>query len=209
VRDLILPLLLACTIPSIANAQTVIRADKAQVEPQVRRDQIGFSSCGFHAVVLVLNESARVTAYDFSMMVSFDTLHGATKAGTMSFSVSDLAAEKWPQVAVTPRPVRFWIAEESSGSAIYAIKSAPAESEGYLLGITEFVPTLRAIKATVEGKTMQFAIRYKRQLQDSIISFSHGLTEENARPLAACLSGLIGRIEAEANNRNQSESEFK
>lgn len=54
------------------------------------------------------------------------------------------------------------------------------------------------VTALLEGERMQFATRYKNQPYDTVVSFSGALSAEEAKPLLACLEGLVGRMQEEA-----------
>lgn len=105
---------------------------------------------------------------------------------------------QFKQKVVLPGPTNFWIAKESEGKALIPIKTLAAELPGYILGLTDFVGTWSAVMALLGGERMQFATRYKNQPYDTVVSFSGLLSAEEAKPLMACLDGLINRMQEEA-----------
>lgn len=183
------------SVPS--SAQMVIQADLAKLQPQIKRDESGFSSCGIRAIVMVdLNNS--VDAYDFSMMVGAEIFAGTLKAGKTRTSKSDILKGKQSSETVLPAPIKFWIAQENQGKAVTPIKTMPSETKGFILELADIAATTEAIYALAQGERMQFAVRYKDQAVDHVISFSAPLTEAESKPLMSCFDGVIERLQATA-----------
>jgi len=195
-------ILLALLLASRAEAQSVVNADMAKLQPQIARDAKGFSSCGMRAVVVVGVKDGHT--YDFSVNVYPDSLQGMIKAGKyrstafLSKSASDLKA-------VLPAPVSFWFAASDQGVPLKPAQFIPAETEGFILGSTDFSAAFTAITDMATGKQVQFAVRYKKEHVDQVVSFSASLSKTDADALAACFGGLQTRIKSlEASTAAQS-----
>jgi hypothetical protein len=180
-----------------ASAQMVIQAESAILQPQMRRGDDGFRSCGVRAIVMDVGTEF-VEVHDFSIMVDSELLAGTLKAGKLRISKANMLAGKRPNKAVVPAPVKFWIARESEGKAITPKKSLPAETPGFILEISDFVLTYEGIMAMIHGDRMQFATRYKDQPLDAVISFSAQMPAYEREPLLACLNGILERLKKEA-----------
>ena len=180
-------------------AQTVIKAELAELQPQIRRDDQGFLSCGIRAIV-VTDRGDIFESYDFSIMAGADILFGTLKAGKHRYKKNAAPTQTKKFTAVIPAPIKFWIAEETSGKALNPRKIMPAESNGYVLEIADFVETVKIIHDIIEGKKMQFAIRYKDEPGDIIVSFSSALPKEEAKPIVACFNGVLQRIDESIEN---------
>lgn len=188
------------TLAGTAAAQLVIQAVSAASQPQMGRDEVGFSSCGVRAVV-VTNEGEYVDAYDFSLMVRADMAYGLLKAGKTRTSMSSAKRGEYSKQPTGDRPVRFWIAQESEGKAIAPKTIMPAETKGYILELAELLPTLTGIAAIISGERMQFAIRYEEQEFDTVISFSAAMDENERAPLWKCLKGVGERISSQGDSK--------
>lgn len=180
-------------IPSLS-AQTVHQAGNAKYQPQINRDEGGFSSCGVRAVV-TLDTGSHVEVHDFSINIYAKLDRGLLKAGKSETKKADALQGKFVMDAVTPAPVKFWIAPETAGKPLLAsnIKNG-AQSPGFLLGTAGLVQTLETILAMIGGTRMQFVTRYKNQDLDRVISFGAAMPDEEAGPLEACLQGVIDRM---------------
>jgi hypothetical protein len=183
------------TAPSIA--QMVIQADSARLQPQIHRDDAGYKSCGVRVIVVAPGERNYTDAYDFSMNV-WATLHaGVLKAGKTRATKSEILSGKASMKAITPAPVKFWIAKESEGKALMPLKIIAAETKGYILEGADLVQTMDAIMATITGERMQFAVRYKNEPLDVVVSFAATMPEHESQPLMACFNGIIERMTAD------------
>ena len=177
-----LTLAIFCALP--ASAQMIIQADSAALQAQIQRDDSGFSSCGVRAIVVVAN-SDFADAYDFSVVAR--DFAGTLKAGKTRTTMANLSKGKFSQNAVTPPPIKFWIAKEIEGKAITPKKIFPSETKGFILQIADVVQTFEGIYAIINGERMQFTLRYANQPSDAVISFSATLPEQEIKPLTACL----------------------
>jgi hypothetical protein len=176
-----------------AAAQIVIQADSAGLQPQIGRDDIGFLSCGVRAVVTTSN-AGYVDAYDFSLMVRADIPYGTLKAGKVSTPIKAALKGKYATGATTPPPTKFWLAQENEGKPISPMKIMPAENKGYILELADLADTLRGIVAMIHGQRMQFAVRYKSQPVEQVISFSAAMPENELAPLMTCLNAVVERF---------------
>ena len=191
-----IPLLLAAILSTPVAAQVVVQAASAQLQPQIGRDAKGYNVCGIRAVVLD-EKPTLIEAYDFSINLRADMFGGLLKAGKSTTTRADLIKGKLASRIVMPAPVAFWIAQESDGKALMPSKVIPAETPGYILASGELVQTWQAILAIIHGERMQFAVRYKNQGYDTVVSFAGKLKEEELKPLSACLDGMLERLQSE------------
>jgi hypothetical protein len=185
---------LVTTLSLTAQAQVVVQAATAQLQPQIGRDANGYTTCGIRAVVLDIKPDV-VEAHDFSLNLRIGMTAGTIKAGKLQARAEKFRKGQFEQKVVLPGPTNFWIAKESEGSALIPTKVIAADSPGYILGLTDFVGSVSAVAAMLEGERMQFATRYKNQPYDTVVSFSGSLSAEEAKPLMACLQGLINRMQ--------------
>lgn len=192
VRYVAIALAILASPPGLA--QMVIEAEMATLQPQINRDEVGYSSCGVRAVVLTQGEANFVDAYDFSMNLSANSLIGTLKAGKTRKTKAEMLQGKTSMDPVMPAPVKFWIARESQGKALMPQEIIPAETRGYILERADMTETMKAIRATIAGERMQFAVRYKNEPVDVVVSFSTKLTERERGPLMACFDGLVKRM---------------
>lgn len=181
-----------------AQAQMVVQAYSAQLQPQIGRDAEGYTTCGIRAVVLDMTPTL-VDAYDFSINLYLG-LVGMAKAGKAQTSIVRFLNGKKDIKPIRPSPVNFWIANESDGKALTPFKIIASESPGYILAGVDFIQASHKILAIAHGERMQFATRYKNQHIDTVVSFAGKLTEEEFNPLLACLAGLGERMSAELNS---------
>jgi hypothetical protein len=180
-----------------SQAQVVVQASTAKLQPQIGRDANGYTTCGIRAVVLDSKPDV-VEANDFSLYLRLGMMAGTIKAGKLQSATSELMKGRFEQGIVTPGPTNFWIARESEGKALIPTKILAADSPGYILGLTDFVGTWAAVSAMLAGERMQFATRYENQPYDTVVSFSGILSAEEAKPLQACLEGLLSRMRKDA-----------
>jgi hypothetical protein len=192
--------LLTAIVFAPAFAQMVIQADLARLQPQIQRDDGGFSACGVRALVITSTVDS-ADLYDFSLMVRANMFAGMLKAGKLHATKSTLLKGALPSEAVVPGPVKFWIAKENEGQAASASNTAPSESKGYILGTADWSLTLDAILAMIHGERMQFATRYKKQPLDLVISFSENMPEHERNPLMTCITSVMDRLKAQAMKR--------
>lgn len=186
---------IAATLSAVsgsAMAQVVIQADTAMLQPQIGRDEAGFNNCGVRAVVLVTIGKV-VDVYDFSIGMMAGAFGGVMKAGKSRTALKDIQAGKNNSKVVTPPPTKFWIAKESDGAALMPKQVLPAENEGFILEVADFVKTHDIIEALMLGERMHFAVRYKDQSVDNVIAFSAKMTDEEVQPLFNCISGVAQR----------------
>jgi hypothetical protein len=183
------------TAPSLA--QMVIQADSANLQPQILRDDVGYKSCGVRAVVVAQGERNFIDAYDFSMNIRDKLRVGLLKAGKTRVTKSQILSGKTSTDAITPAPVKFWITKESEGKAVMPQKIIPADTKGYILEGADLVQTMEVIMATINGERMQFAVRYKNEPLDVVVSFAATMPDHEKKPLMACFNGIIERMTAD------------
>lgn len=182
--------------PSV-NAQSLMQADMAILQPQINRDDRGFVSCGVRAIVIQHLSGKNFEAYDFSINANANIPYGTLKAGKSRVSSEQIEKGKPKRKVELPAPVYFWIAQESDPEALKPIKVFPSEDAGYVLEFADLVKTFAAIYSTINGERMQFSVRYKKQRLDSVISFSAQMPMHEQTPLIACMDGLTNRLAAE------------
>jgi hypothetical protein len=171
----------------------VIQADQAVLQPQVGRDDIGFSTCGVRGVVVVATPDY-MDSYDFSVMLRANLAYGTLKAGKLRTATQAALKGRFASEAVTPAPIKFWIAQEGEGKPISPIKVIPADNKGFILEVADLADTARGIMAMIEGSRMQFAVRYKNQPVDLVVSFSAAMPEIERAPLLKCIEGVTERL---------------
>jgi len=193
-KIIILSLLALTSIP--VGAQVVVQAANVQLQPQIGRDAKGYNVCGVRA--LVIDEMPTLLeVYDFSINLRSDMFGGLLKAGKSTTIKADFIKGKLTSKTVIPAPISFWISRESDGKALMATKVIPSDTQGFILTGGELVQTWQTVLAIIQGERMQFAVRYKNQGYDTVMSFSGKLKEEELKPLFACLDGILERLQAE------------
>lgn len=182
-----------------AVAQMVVQADTAVLQPQISRDSVGFDRCGIRAIVSLFNlEEKSAESYDFSVMFYAKLSYAGMKAGKNSLRY-DPVQRKYGDPSVTlPAPYVFWIADELDGKPAIMMKYSPSPDSGYMLGLGEIVPAFKAIRAMMNGRRVQFVMRYKSEKLDHVISFQAKLSPEQLAPLEKCFSDLIERMKNDA-----------
>jgi hypothetical protein len=180
---------------SPAFSQMVIQAEMAKLQPQINRDEGGYKACGVRVVVVTQGEANFIDSYDFSMNIWASLPTALLKAGKSRTTKEKLLQGKATIESVTPAPVKFWISKESEGKALMPQNVTPAESKGYILEGADMAQTMDIIMATITGERMQFAIRYKDEPVDVVISFSENMADRERLPLMACFKGLMQRMQ--------------
>jgi len=184
-------ILLSCVVgPTFA--QMVIQAESVSLQPQIGRDEAGFKTCGIRAVVIA-KSGQDYDLYDFSLNIRAEELYGALKAGKSRTTVRAVQQGKASSEVVLPAPVRFWISKEDEGKAITPLKTFPADTKGYIMEVADLSETFKGIVAMIYGERMQFAVRYKNQPLDIVVSFSEKLPEIERAPLMKCLDAVVER----------------
>ena len=179
-----------------AFGQMLVQADAAFLQPQIRRDDAGFISCGLRAVAVVGGKEW-VEAYDFSVLVTPHVSGGLLKAGKQKLPMASFLKGEKAYRTVMPAPVKFWIAKESEGKALSPTKILTSESPGFILGIADLTAAWKVVMSIMNGEQMQFAVRYENQPVEVVVTFAKELGEAERKPLEACLRGVYERINAE------------
>lgn len=188
--------LLVAVLSCNAMAGVVIQADMAMLQPVVDRDEKGFQACGVRGLVGVSTPET-TDFHDFSLMIRHNFHYGTLKAGKVRASTKAMLNGSASRETVLPAPVKFWIAVESKSKAVNPIKIMPAEDKGYILEVADLVGTYEAILEMIHGERMQFALRYKNQPSEQVVSFSATMPEVELSPLMKCLKEVIERAEKE------------
>lgn len=182
-----------------ATAQIVLQADNAVLQPQIARDGEGFNRCGVRALVIVSRgDKQSKDVYDFSVMLDSQLSFATMKAGKSVARLDAKAQKMTDPVIILPIPSSFWIADELEGKSAAIDKTYPSEDKGYILGLAEIVPAFKAMRAMMDGRRVQFVMRYKSEKLDRVISFSAKLSPEELAPLEKCFADLIERMSAES-----------
>jgi hypothetical protein len=185
----------ALVAASSASAQAVLQAEAAIIQPQIGRDAEGFNACGVRAVVLV-DRGKVVETYDFSLMVRAGLYFGLLKAGKYQTAKHLYLQGKHEGPAYVPAPVKFWVAKETEGVGVVTTKSTPSDTPAFTLFAADLIKTLDGVLAIAGGERMQFAVRYKAEAYDNVVSFAKGLSEQEMETLLACTRGVIQRMQA-------------
>jgi len=192
---------LALTICGALNmsvhAQPVVQAATAQLQSQISRDTTGYTACGIRAIVLDMKPKV-VEAYDFSLYLRTEMPAGTIKAGKHQIPSAKFSKGQFDQKVVMPGPENFWIAKELEGKALIPFKVFAGDTPGYVLGLADLAGTHAAIASMMAGERMQFAVRYKNQPYDTVMSFASELPSNELKPLAACMDGLVARMKSDA-----------
>ena len=191
-KRFLLLFLFAINLTSITYAQSVALADSVALQPQIGRDANGYNTCGIRAIVVV-NDTKNSYAYDFSIQLWSDIPYGMLKAGKLSTPMKDALSGSPKLSTVMPAPINFWISQELKSKPVFALTKIPAETKGYLLETADLFLSLDAIKSIVNGERMHFAIRYKSESIDKVISFSSKLSEDETKPLMMCIAEVLER----------------
>ena len=186
-------LLLLCVAATAVQAQMVIQANNASLQPQIGRDKSGFSSCGVRAVVIVV-AGDNIDSYDFSLIIKAGAAAGLLKVGKERGSMQRAIKGDYKTEVVVPAPIKFWIAKESEGKAVMPQKILPSDDRGYILAIADLVETAVGIISIIEGERMQFAVRYANQPLDVVVSFAGKMPDNERLPLMACLQAVSDRL---------------
>ncbi len=70
-----------------------------------------------------------------------------------------------------------------------------------VLGVADFIGGVKVLLATVSGKQMQFAVRYKAEKLDQIVSFAKPMEGSDLISLNACMDGLMERMKVLAQKK--------
>jgi len=149
----------------------------------------------------LVNQGKQVDVYDFSLNVRADVFYGALEAGKSKTTIHAIQRGTIESDVVLPGPTNFWIAREGQGKAITSLKTFPAETKGFIMEAADLADTFEGIVAMMSGERMQFAVRYKNQPVDAVVSFSARMTDVEQAPLANCLAKVVERMQKNASSR--------
>jgi len=178
-----------------AQAGIVYNAIKATPQVAMSRDSTGVTSCGVRVMTLV-EVGDETTWHDFSGSVYRDGIFGLWKAGSYRYATAKLL-KKIPAPGTSirlPAPTGFWIAEAGASSAASMQKVIPAEDKGFILGDADVVNTMNTVLAIAKGSPIQFAMQYKDEKVERIVSFSAPLNDADYSTLLRCFEGLQAGI---------------
>lgn len=184
----------AAIMPVPGAAQIVVNADMTSLQPTVMRDERGFKSCGVRVVSVVGASGNESEAYDFSVNIYPDSVTGMIKAGKYTRLAINKAKQQGALKAVLPPPISFWVARADQAKPVTPKLIVPAESLGFILGGTEFGPTLEAMVDIANGARMQFVTHYRAEKIERVISFSSKMAPEDLNAFNACLAGMHSRL---------------
>lgn len=185
---------LAANLPIPVSAQIVVNADMTSLQPTVMRDERGFKSCGVRVVSVVGASGNTSEAYDFSVNIYPDSVTGMIKAGKYTRLAITSAKQQGPLKAVLPPAISFWVARADQPKPVTPSLIIPGESPGFILGGTEFGPTLEAMMDIANGARMQFAARYRGEKAEGVVSFSSKMSPEDLSALNSCIAGVHSRL---------------
>jgi hypothetical protein len=100
---------------------------------------------------------------------------------------------KSTRTPVRPGPTAFWIASPERGTRVALDKLMP-DNPGFIAGPTELLPSLETVVNIATGKQIQFALRYKNEKADRIVSFAKTMSDADLRALLACTEGIDERM---------------
>ena len=187
----LLLVLLLTVFSTSAMAGVLIQASSAILQPQIERNEKGFFACGVRGVVLDVTGN-QLRTYDFSLSIRVDFLAGLLKAGSFLTPIKSMNINS-TKTAI-PAPVKFWIAKEKVGKPITLSNIMPADNAGFIIGSADLVDTLEGITALIYGERMQFAIRYKAETIERVISFSAEMPKIELEPLTICIQDVMRQM---------------
>lgn len=177
--------------PSLCSSQTLTKAAAVRLQPLVLRDAMGFKSCGVRVIALrQAIDSSKV--YDFSVNIFADSFSGMIKAG--AYSQSEFTKKSGAIKAISPNPATFWVATADQSVPLTAPKFVAANDAGFIMGSTEIVLALSAILSISKGENMQFAVKYKSERIEDVITFAEKLPADELDSLQACIAGVHRRM---------------
>lgn len=180
-----------------AHSQPVFEATNVTLQPQIGRGEHGFDSCGIRAIVITA-DGKFLEAYDFSLAVRPDIYHGMLKGGKRRMTIDAASRKDKIPSAVTPAPIKFWIAQELRGKPLLGNTASSAEDQGFTLMLGDLVETYLTINAIINGERMHFALRYGYEKSDMVISFSGKLPREQIDAVQACMASVLDQLKAKA-----------
>jgi hypothetical protein len=195
-------ILLLTSLAGSSVAQNVINADSAAVQTTIRRDDVGFVSCGFRVIAQIIH-AKESEVYDFSVNLDAKSVMGFLKAGR--YNVPGDSSHGWDinkRKTVMPAPENFWIAPQAGDIVAKPVQLLKSDDAGFVLEIAEFGPTTEVISAMIDGKPIQFALRYPKEKMDRIVSFKTQIKEEDKATFFDCFNGIERRLKKEIENRN-------
>lgn len=185
-------------IPLSSYSQSVVQAAEVRLQPQIGRDAKGYTWCGIRAIVLDDRKDS-VDSYDFAISLK----HGSTMALTMAGKAkyTQLPNGKLSSKPVLPAPVNFWIVRDTEAKPLMAAKVMPDNDTSFVIGAVDMADAWKTTMDIISGKRMQFAVRFKDQSSDTVVSFSKKLSEEETFPLISCFDGFFKRMKEEATGK--------
>ena len=189
----LLLVLLLTVFSTSAMAGMVLQATSATLQPQIERNEKGFLMCGVRGMVSDVTGN-QLRLYDFSLHIRVDALFGMLKAGSHLTPIKSINKDSSSLTTAIPAPVKFWIAKEKVGKPITLSNIMPADNAGFIIGSADLVDTLEGITALIYGERMQFAIRYKAETIERVISFSAEMPKIELEPLTICIQDVMRQM---------------
>lgn len=190
-------LLLVILVSTLARAGPVIRANQSHVETIIDRDEEGFSACGTHSNVAIVGDiEQKLEVFSFGVTLRAKVLSAMPDAAMVKAGKEVARIAKGKAGALEPtrsRPTSFWLAKAIQGKPVITTSVIPAEDPGFILGRIDSSRAIEALFAIAAGHQMHFALRYKEEAFDRVLSFTPDLTEAESTELVACIMGLIER----------------
>lgn len=178
-------------------AQTVFNADAASPQPNINRDEKGFTSCGIRIVAVAMEGAANSFAYDFSVTMYKDAF-ALMKAGQQSIPFDKKKGWDISKLKIkTPGPDSFWLAKRDDNLTLKPTKYIKSDDPGYMIGGADVPAAIKMIWAITNGEPMQISLRYPADRYDRIIAFKITLSADDKQAIESCLGGLAERMQHE------------
>lgn len=173
-----------------AAAQMVYRADAAQSEPIIERNEGGYIGCGIR--VVAVDQSAHL-AHDFTLRIAQSFPSGLLNASTSKISTKRSKPGEVTSTVIKPAPARFWLVKEIGAKAIMPERIGKETVPGVLFASLPLMPTMGAINDIMDGQRMQFFMGPLSESNGShrALAFQAPLSKEDSASVAACLIAML------------------
>ena len=180
-----------------SSAGMLIETSIAGLQPQIGRDESGFSTCGIRAMVIA-EHSGYVHTYDFSINIQHNAFAGLMKSGKSRTTKKESLATKSIGKTYLHAPTGFWISREKESKPLVMQKLIAADTKGFVLGHGDFEQSIDLIYNLIGGEKIHFVMQYPTEKTDAVIAFDAILTEAQSESLVSCIQGLLERMLKEA-----------
>lgn len=178
--------------PELSLADSLVRGEQVQSQPQIARDEKGFSQCGLRFLVADLGKAPN-DLYDFSLVLYRENIFFAFKAGKYRVPKDGLGDPR--SAVVKPAPSEFWIALGDSGESAMPSKYLDSTDKGFVLGVSHEVRVpMTVLYESLLGKTLHFRLKYASDDRHTIVSFTPKVSSDDAITLKSCFSNAIESI---------------